>query len=74
MYYHLLAVLLERLTCVRCHRLIEPHEPIVVVSIGAIEKWDDPEHAAQRLEWAAGRWHYRCAPACVKKYTAGVWH
>lgn len=44
---------------------------MVVVMVETPRDWQ--QLGAERLERAPGRWHYRCAPIPVRKYSAAVY-
>lgn len=60
------------LRCQRCDRPIEPHEPMVTVEVDSPAEWAAPARVAARLAFASARWHYRCAPAVLRRYAAPV--
>jgi hypothetical protein len=61
-----------QLLCRRCGLVIEPQEEMVTVEVGRPDLWSEPDKVAKRLSYAPARWHHRCAPKPVKKYTSAV--
>jgi hypothetical protein len=61
-----------QLVCRRCGQVIEPQDEMVVVTIGRPDRWVEIERAATRLNFAPGRWHYRCVPKPVRKYVGAI--
>ena len=57
------------LLCVRCRRVIEPDEPMVVVVVARPARWAT---AVRQLETTPGRWHYRCAPSPIRQHAPAV--
>jgi hypothetical protein len=61
-----------KLICKRCSQVIEPEEAMIVVVVDQPMNWTSRDQTVQRLEFARGRWHYRCAPVPVKRYASAV--
>jgi hypothetical protein len=59
------------LTCIACHRPIEPGEPMVIV-ITALPSRLPRIPLQQHVDAAPGRWHWRCAPRGVRRYAAPI--
>jgi len=60
------------LECRKCGRVIEPNEPMIAVVVDQPAQWGAPERIAERLAYARGRWHYRCAPTPVRRFASPV--
>jgi hypothetical protein len=43
---------------------------MIVASLGSVATWQDPVEVANRLGHTHGRWHYRCAPAGLRRLVA----
>lgn len=61
-----------KLTCRKCRQVIAPDDPMVVVAVGTPATWANAQDVIDRLEIAAGRWHWRCAPVPVRAYAPAI--